>query len=334
MKLYAISRWLGSFPSLGYAIFYLLLIPIFGGVYYFLPTHFYHSTIQNESKFNNTYKKIQEDVLTLIGKRFYNYNLESTITPLLPLRVAPTASDGEWEISLLDMRNIKIVENVVSVEIDIYAKQITNDQYQEKPHLKADKTLGNKNSSRNYFYPTLQVSFDLLEGMEHNESESFERRTLRTNFLTDEAVLHDDKNQIAIKKMLFVDGHFDGNYVGIDIPKEVIERAKNYVDGQKGIGSAIEGNFVRMIYLSAVTITTLGYGDIVPLTSLARILISLEAVLGIIVIGLFLNALSFERSKVDKYKNRKKRKNYEPRNTTNSYRNRRRGRLWANEISN
>jgi hypothetical protein len=50
-----------------------------------------------------------------------------------------------------------------------------------------------------------------------------------------------------------------------------------------------------MLYLSASTITTLGFGDIVPLTSAARLAVSCEAICGILVMGLFLNAVSKEQ---------------------------------------
>lgn len=46
-------------------------------------------------------------------------------------------------------------------------------------------------------------------------------------------------------------------------------------------------SFARCFYFSATTITTLGYGDIVPLTGKARWATSLEAILGIIMLGLF-----------------------------------------------
>jgi len=55
------------------------------------------------------------------------------------------------------------------------------------------------------------------------------------------------------------------------------------------------GEWERMFYLSAATITTLGYGDVVPLTSRARVMVGFEAVLGIAVIGLFLNACAAAR---------------------------------------
>lgn len=48
----------------------------------------------------------------------------------------------------------------------------------------------------------------------------------------------------------------------------------------------------RMLYLSAVTITTLGFGDITPISGMSRALVGSEAVLGVVVIGLFLGTLA------------------------------------------
>lgn len=83
---------------------------------------------------------------------------------------------------------------------------------------------------------------------------------------------------------------------------------RRFGGGAKGVGSEIEGNFWRMFYLSAVTITTVGYGDIVPVTTATRLLVSLEAILGIVLIGLFLNSLAYERAEADEiYKREKER---------------------------
>jgi hypothetical protein len=46
-----------------------------------------------------------------------------------------------------------------------------------------------------------------------------------------------------------------------------------------------DGLFLRMLYMSTVTATTLGYGDILPVTTVSRALIALESVLGLILIG-------------------------------------------------
>jgi len=50
--------------------------------------------------------------------------------------------------------------------------------------------------------------------------------------------------------------------------------------------------YVKMCYFSAVTITTLGFGDITPVTSAARALTGSLAVVGVVLIGLFLNAVA------------------------------------------
>lgn len=56
------------------------------------------------------------------------------------------------------------------------------------------------------------------------------------------------------------------------------------------------GLFGRMFYFSAVTITTLGFGDIAPISNFARMLVTLESVLGILLIGLFFHAIATENS--------------------------------------
>jgi hypothetical protein len=67
-------------------------------------------------------------------------------------------------------------------------------------------------------------------------------------------------------------------------------RLFDYYFGVHGQPERFSGNFGRMLYFSAVVITTLGLGDIVPLTDRARALVAGEAVLGIIFVGLFINA--------------------------------------------
>ena len=51
-------------------------------------------------------------------------------------------------------------------------------------------------------------------------------------------------------------------------------------------------NFVESVYFSVVTITTLGYGDVKPEHWVTQLLTASEAVLGILLIGLFLGAIA------------------------------------------
>ncbi len=63
---------------------------------------------------------------------------------------------------------------------------------------------------------------------------------------------------------------------------------------EQGLPTEKQRSYARMLYFSAVTMSTLGYGDIVPLTERARILVTIQVVLGPVLIGLFLNALARE----------------------------------------
>lgn len=62
-----------------------------------------------------------------------------------------------------------------------------------------------------------------------------------------------------------------------------------FLQASSGYTSDLDDNFGRMTYFSAVTITTVGFGDIVPITSAARRWVAIEAILGIVLIGVFIN---------------------------------------------
>ena len=51
-------------------------------------------------------------------------------------------------------------------------------------------------------------------------------------------------------------------------------------------------DFWSALYFSVVSITTLGFGDMFPVSGLARVLVCLECVLGLVFMGLFLNDIS------------------------------------------
>lgn len=62
--------------------------------------------------------------------------------------------------------------------------------------------------------------------------------------------------------------------------------------GVDGAPSAVSGWLGRCFYLSATSITITGFGDIVPLTGIARLMTGLEAILGWIVAGVYITVLS------------------------------------------
>ncbi len=56
------------------------------------------------------------------------------------------------------------------------------------------------------------------------------------------------------------------------------------IKGVDGFGSAL--------YFSIVTITTLGFGDMIPRDGFARAMVCLEVIAGVVFVGVFLNTVS------------------------------------------
>ena len=69
---------------------------------------------------------------------------------------------------------------------------------------------------------------------------------------------------------------------------DVIEKLISKYRGIHNVGS----DWKRMAYFSSVVITTLGLGDIVPLSNGARTAVALEAAIGIVLFGLFVSVIS------------------------------------------
>ena len=91
---------------------------------------------------------------------------------------------------------------------------------------------------------------------------------------------------------LIPDGSQSSPFAGVVTP-ELGLRLNQFIDACSGFPGLQDrwAAFPRMLYLSVVTITTLGYGDILALTRAARTLIAIEAVLGVVIAGLAVNAL-------------------------------------------
>jgi len=78
----------------------------------------------------------------------------------------------------------------------------------------------------------------------------------------------------------------------VDVAREDVTVLLSYLDGLQGDPLGITDSYFRMLYFSIVVITTVGFGDIVPMTTAARAWVSLEAILGIVLAGLFINSIA------------------------------------------
>ena len=284
-RLLSISRWLASVPSLGYALVYLLLIPVFALVYYELPGHFYHSTLQQESSLTAQFEEIKQKLSSLIVTQYREVPATSEN------HLIPRGSERPkyWTAAPEGISHLSINENEISFQL----------------HAKYYVGIGMGNGD-NYTRSDLldliiPAKLHLWQRRIHNdEGYDYESQPIMLDLSPD--VVHifpDRESQLEFTHVLFPKNVFREPDIGLNVPEADLEKIRAYAIATKGDSSGASGNFVRMLYLSAVTITTLGFGDVVPMTTASRVLVSIEAIMGIVLIGLFLNALSFERATME-----------------------------------
>ncbi|WP_299046874.1 potassium channel family protein [uncultured Tateyamaria sp.] len=83
---------------------------------------------------------------------------------------------------------------------------------------------------------------------------------------------------------------------GVTIEQDLAEQIDALFGAkQHGYDAGVHNQYLRFLYFSTVTITTLGYGDILPVTDRARALTASQSILGVLLIGLFLNSVARNR---------------------------------------
>lgn len=244
-----------------YGLLYLGLIPVFALIYSLLPYHFYHSTAKYEYSILNP----QADTILKELEVHIKNNYKKT---------KHIQSDKILDIESLSLSSLKCENS------KFYAKCCYSQQFKLK---KSDTTYIQQ-------YGCNDISFDERSFLRLHDS-------ISNNLKVYKMVFNDNAN-LKQNKMYFED-KFDEIFKNnkLYIPSLVIDssldkKLKEFALTIYGFPNSFCDNYLRMFYFSSVTLTTLGFGDIVPISNQARSLISLEAILGIVIIGLFLNALS------------------------------------------
>lgn len=295
-----------------YLLIYFGMIFIFAIIYNCFPNEFYHSSIQKET----AYKQHRVVACAVIKQSLIN-----AIEENLP------SEDGKKR--KFQYRESTKADNKDSiVAVSDYLEYLGNDQIELFTHvtiIKDHEMIGEME---------LEFILELLD----NEWEN------GTIFLADSEDNEVKKQEVFIKKILsMADGTYSVsrdpisfNLIDVKVKetltvnaettnllKEITKLSKReipvaidtekspyveiFLQESEGIPSSKVDNFLRLLYFSAVTVTSVGFGDIVPLTSRARMLVGLEAVSGLIIIGLFLNSLTekFQVKKTIKYKGKR-----------------------------
>lgn len=265
-RLRRISGVLAKVPSMGYALAYLTLIPTFALAYWMLPQHFFHSTIQYESTLDADAEVILQELRNTIIDQFRRAH------------EGDVAIQNDWSINIgsISMGSLKSEEDRTrfTMRLEFWG---VGEREGIQAVMPVNVYIENRVSYASYSPGGELVVFKSPEVM--NAS----RMNVSPSIIFP---LKPDGSTIPVTEK--------ADSVWLAVSGSLQERIAAFTSTVKGLPKSASGAFARMFYFSAVTITTLGYGDIVPITNPARILVALESIFGIVLIGLFLNSLSRE----------------------------------------
>lgn len=250
--------------------FYLSLIPVFGTIYASLPENSIYSSTR------------------MLGDNFYqdHYNYREA--------VANSINENITE----NVRK-KLSDRGLPAYISIQGIRIFNDDYIEADYV-IDASLAESGEQRG-----LTAKFYLWRVGLH-ESVPVDVHGLRTvqayvgdiqcsieNCREIFDIIKFGNPGIRLQKSIYVDAPTSSSQpVQMKMTKEDY---RSYVDLSNALGGNALGNYGRLsraLYLSTAVVTTLGFGDIVPVSDQARYWVMIQSILGIVVAGMFLNSLA------------------------------------------
>lgn len=259
-----LSLNLGKAPTFIYLLGYLILIFVFSLVYYHAlhGKHFYHSTSQYEYEFfSNDANEILRDIQAEIIQNYLD-NGE-----------AQQEING-WRIDINELEAHSLFvgnfPSEFSFQISLPIIHAIDGKDDSWTSLSAEVTV----------FPNDRIRMDntvlLLFKIENNFNISLEG--------------------FPSPEILFPYRTFDQqqNAVVLPLSLSLYNKVIGFGQGYRGFPSNVSGQYWRMLYFSTGVATSSAFGDIVPVSTQARSLVTLEALLAIIFIGLFLNGLAYD----------------------------------------
>ena len=293
-----------------FAIAYIVLIIIFGFVYYLCANltngsaFIFQNDLKIESKVRALKSKINSDIPdSVIKDVIQNYNPHDDYT----LKLKMPNSSKEYVF-----RN----KNIGEFWADFYQEKlrlenVTFFSFQETPNpdeapisfskeqiISADpKELIPYQSGRKYILKlytgppkTTPISPDQVSGETFPIlGETVKGKTYK--------IVHVEEVWLTTPPLkIYLGKYGPRQFLPIDVLEGSLRYSLNYLDDtplyiKDIVSRKYIYSFFDFLYFSAVTITTLGYGDILPNTTYIRLLVMVETLLGIIIIGSFLSTL-------------------------------------------
>lgn len=264
LQLRIFGQKLSKIPIVYLLILYVSLIFVFGFLYSCPFASFYHSTISYEKQVDQSANELSSILRKRILDNLSNY-IEGDFLKF-----------DSWVMNTNDFQFHIVGEDEKSIFANIYVLFYHQQDNELVISFKGISQYGG--------------NFKIKIGLYENRLKIGDAILLPINF--DNSKLGYEDISLDVK-FLFSDVMYNS---ALKIDSKLMSEIIKYHKTTQGFPSGLQDNIIRMLYFSAVTITTLGYGDIVPLNNFSRILAAIEATLGVLILGLCLNSLTSLKS--------------------------------------
>lgn len=253
---------------------YVGIIFLFAGLYSLNQATFYHTTIRYEISYNNELIDIANDIEQSIKNNLYEVSGGEDILDF-----------GDYKISIPDINIVQItlVENFL---FKIFFQQEI---------LYTDMNEGFSRKMTTFFEAYIEELF--YYGYEDQFITKYFYKVIVEKEEVTIPWVNFSIRDACHKVLTVLNEKEQEEFPLLVINQKLYKRVKSFIDASNGLPENIQGGFFRMLYLSAVTITTLGYGDIIPISDFARFLIAFESILGVVIMGVFVSYLFAELKK-------------------------------------
>lgn len=247
--------------SVLFGTMYMLVIVLFAIIYTLLSNDFYNTALQHENSISRENKEIRMELENSIKERYKELNQSDVII------------DNKWRLAF---DKFKVESMILENQFFTFGLRMHYDNLDSESNPPSISNVGWLKISTDFFPTDVEkpmMESELIIILDEND------------FGSDDLVLNGEE----LSKIFNL--YPQASFAQVEIPWSIQVRLKGYIDSVQGFPRKIDGGFLRMLYLSMVTITTLGYGDIRPLTNLTRMLVGAEAVIGILLIGWFAHSI-------------------------------------------
>ncbi len=254
-------------PPIFFLGIYILVIFVFAFLYQVIPQGFYHSNIKHENSYKEGIKKIKNDLIDVfrksIAKSILSKNCRIEKSNLSPI-------DFEFH------QNSPIARFSFQVSVGFSDKKYIGVKfYKIQLEMQVDSSI---NTEFNKFIREVPIKFnsEIIHEFKINNPIPSLIKSEICNFKSEKFFI--------FSKMF--------NSYTIEVDQKIENEIYRFYNASQGFPFDIPDTFLRMLYFSAITITSVGFGDITPLTTYSRLLVGVEAILGNLIFGIFLWSLT------------------------------------------